>query len=180
MEGHAERMGGDTVNGPGFYKEDMGVLLYAETMVSGGAGFSLNATDHLTYAYPVEGWTWYESETDARIAEGLPVDTNATASVLDVLSTTPIDLAVLTVNLDYLAAFVNNTTVAAVSEDTARLVTLIEEMATFVGNPTPTAEQAFSAVRAVCENSVIVDRVALAVLADTIRYILQTPPGAQP
>jgi hypothetical protein len=94
-------------------------------------------------------------------------------TTLSVLQTTPIDLVELEANLEYLAVFVNNATVTSISRDTARLETLIDEMVAFVGETNPTPELAFSAIRAICENSVIVDRVALAVLADVIRYILR-------
>lgn len=96
-----------------------------------------------------------------------------TTSVLGVLATTPIDHAELTANLDYLAAFVGNSVVAGVPRDTARLAALIDTMVAFVANDAPTNAEAIAAIKAVCENSVTVDRVTLAVLADLIRYTLQ-------
>lgn len=157
-----------------FYKDDNGTLLYAATTVS-GPGYTLVAADHLSYSYPVHGWWWFDSEGAARTALGLPVDVDAVASVLDMLSTTPIDMAALTVNLDFLAAFVGDSTVSTVGQDITQLHSLIATMAAFVTNPAPTANEAFAAIRAVCENSVVVDRVTISVLADVIRYILQLP-----
>ena len=94
-------------------------------------------------------------------------------SILSALQSSPINVSELEANLDYLAAFVGNSAVAGVPRNTARLADLIDTMVEFVANPTPTNEDAVAAIKAVCENSVAVDRVALAVLADLIRYTLQ-------
>lgn len=56
----------------GFYKKDPGgPLLF-------GRYFVLNANYHLKrdekdlHVYPVDGWSWYDSEEDARVALGFP------------------------------------------------------------------------------------------------------------
>jgi hypothetical protein len=97
----------------------------------------------------------------------------AETSVLGILSTTPIDMTALTANLAYLSAFLGNATVVSLAQEQAQLTALIGTMVTFVGNPAPTLEQAVEAIKAVCESSVVVQRVTLSVLADTIRYTLQ-------
>ena len=59
------------MRGAGFYKLDGDMLLY-------GANFAVNANYELykeqkdTYTYPVDGWSWYESEQAACIANGIP------------------------------------------------------------------------------------------------------------
>lgn len=58
------------MDGPGFYKVD-GELLYAPVMVS-GPDWDLIAELRDSYAYPFEGWYWFESEIDARAFFGLP------------------------------------------------------------------------------------------------------------
>jgi hypothetical protein len=97
----------------------------------------------------------------------------AQQTILGALSSTPINEANLETNLEYLAAFLGNATVAGIGQEQARMASLISTMVTFVGTPAPTAEEAFAAVRAVCESSVITQRVTLNVLADVIRYVLQ-------
>ena len=62
------------MNGPGFYCSagDGQNVFYAANAVNGPNGLNLIATNHLTYTYPVSGWTWYETEDLARTAMGLP------------------------------------------------------------------------------------------------------------
>ena len=126
---------------------------------------------------PSVGWTYssgvfaYPGPTPAQVAaEILVVQTG----ILGYLSSSPINSTALQVNLAYLAAFVTNATVQSVPEDVTRMANNIATMGAFVGNASPTTADIIAALKAVCEDAVIVDRVALAVLADTIRYILQT------
>ena len=64
-------MDGDRMRGAGFYKLDDGMLLY-------GANFAVNANYELykeqkdTYTYPVDGWSWYESEQAACSGNAIP------------------------------------------------------------------------------------------------------------
>ena len=59
------------MRGAGFYKLDGDMLLY-------GANFAVNANYELykeqkdTYTYPVDGWSWYESEQAACSGNGIP------------------------------------------------------------------------------------------------------------
>jgi hypothetical protein len=55
----------------GFYKMDEEVLQYAQNFVC-GPGFDLDRSQKDSYSYPVEGWTWYDSVDEARVANGLP------------------------------------------------------------------------------------------------------------
>lgn len=55
----------------GFYKNDNGNLLFATNSVT-GPDFDLNRLDYSSYDYPVDGWSWFESEEDARLALGFP------------------------------------------------------------------------------------------------------------
>lgn len=48
----------------GFYKKDNDELFYAPNIVEGN-GFVLVAQDKDQYDYPVDGWTWFDSEEDA-------------------------------------------------------------------------------------------------------------------
>jgi hypothetical protein len=48
----------------GFYKKHSEELLYAPNIVEGN-GFVLVAQDKDQYDYPVDGWTWFDSEEDA-------------------------------------------------------------------------------------------------------------------
>jgi len=54
----------------GFYKLDQ-ELLFAPNFVDNIA-FSLLRERHTEYLYPVEGWTWFNSEALAREAFNLP------------------------------------------------------------------------------------------------------------
>lgn len=56
---------------PGFYKADDGQLLYGPVAVY-NATYELHADRHTEYAYPVDGWTWFDSEAEAREALGIP------------------------------------------------------------------------------------------------------------
>lgn len=54
-----------------FYKLDNGQLLYAPNSVF-NADYELHANQHETYTYPVHGWTWFETDVEAREYFGLP------------------------------------------------------------------------------------------------------------
>lgn len=50
----------------GFYKLDPGsILLYGPNFVI-NANYALYCNQHETYTYPVDGWYWFDSETEAR------------------------------------------------------------------------------------------------------------------
>jgi hypothetical protein len=53
-----------------FYKLD-GETLLSGTLVSGPT-YTLIASEHETYTYPVDGWYWFETEAEARAFYGLP------------------------------------------------------------------------------------------------------------
>lgn len=57
----------------GFYKNDSGILMCGPNYVIGPT-FELHAEQKDTYAYPVEGWTWYDSLDDACTAYGLNIE----------------------------------------------------------------------------------------------------------
>lgn len=59
------------MNGSGFYALVNNELLYASTYVR-GPNLLLHKYQRETYEYPVDGWTWFESEADARLSFGLP------------------------------------------------------------------------------------------------------------
>jgi len=63
-------MGGNNMSAA-FYKLDNEQLLYAPNSVL-HATYELHANLHATYAYPIDGWTWFESDTAARAYFGLP------------------------------------------------------------------------------------------------------------
>ncbi len=58
-------------NNSGFYKNDNGMLLFGPNDVT-GPSYDLKRSDHTSYDYPVDGWTWFESEEEARKALGFP------------------------------------------------------------------------------------------------------------
>lgn len=47
----------------GFYKVVNGTIQYEPNHVE-GPGFTLNRDSHADYSYPVDGWTWYDANTD--------------------------------------------------------------------------------------------------------------------
>jgi hypothetical protein len=56
----------------GFYKRDPGgILLFGRYFVL-NANYHLKRDDHASYDYPVDGWSWYDSEDEAREALGFP------------------------------------------------------------------------------------------------------------
>jgi len=56
----------------GFYKRDAGgILLFGRYFVL-NANYHLKREDHASYEYPVDGWSWFESDEAARVALGFP------------------------------------------------------------------------------------------------------------
>jgi hypothetical protein len=51
----------------GFYKLDEGQLLYGPNFVS-NANFELNRESKAEHTYPVDGWYWFDSESEAKKA----------------------------------------------------------------------------------------------------------------
>lgn len=58
----------------GFYKYMDEQLLYGPNYVEGN-GFLLLRQEKDQYAYPVDGWYWFESEEDAKVFFDLNSDT---------------------------------------------------------------------------------------------------------
>lgn len=56
-----------------FFKLDDEILLEAPTTVM-GPDYDLYAESHTEYEYPIEGWYWFDTELEARIFFGLPID----------------------------------------------------------------------------------------------------------
>jgi hypothetical protein len=56
----------------GFYKRDPGgILLYGRYFVV-NAKYHLKREEQASYEYPIDGWSWYDSEDEARSALGFP------------------------------------------------------------------------------------------------------------
>jgi hypothetical protein len=56
----------------GFYKLD-GTLLYGPNFVLGPYGtYELRKETYATHTYPVDGWYWFDTETDAKDFFGIP------------------------------------------------------------------------------------------------------------
>ena len=66
----------DNEDTSGFYMFDT-ELFYARVFVA-SAQFELNRGDKDKYTYPVFGWSWFDSEADARTFFGLPETTTET------------------------------------------------------------------------------------------------------
>jgi len=49
----------------GFYKTENDTILYAPNIVEGD-GYVLVAQDKDQYEYPIHGWTWFDSEEEAK------------------------------------------------------------------------------------------------------------------
>ena len=60
-------------NTSGFYKNEDSLLLFGPNGVSGPL-FDLNPSAHAEYTYPVAGWYWFDTEEEARLFFGLPVE----------------------------------------------------------------------------------------------------------
>lgn len=64
-------------NTSGFYKNEDGLLLFGPNGVSGPL-FDLHQANRTEYTYPVAGWSWFDTEEEARTFFGLPakIDTD--------------------------------------------------------------------------------------------------------
>ena len=69
-------MDGNRMN-PGFYKNDNGQLLYGPNFVL-NKDYELRAETHANHTYPVDGWSWFDSEDEAREELGIPAPTPET------------------------------------------------------------------------------------------------------
>jgi hypothetical protein len=49
----------------GFYKMDGGELLYGPNFIL-NKDFELRRETHTTHEYPVDGWSWFDSEESAK------------------------------------------------------------------------------------------------------------------
>ena len=49
----------------GFYKKENDTLFYAPNIIEGD-GYVLVAQDKDQYEYPIDGWTWFDSEEEAK------------------------------------------------------------------------------------------------------------------
>lgn len=58
---------------PGFYKNENGLLLYGPNFVL-NKDYELRAETHEGHEYPVDGWSWFDSEEEARDALGIPAE----------------------------------------------------------------------------------------------------------
>ena len=58
----------------GFYKLD-GDLLYGPNFVL-NANYELRRETHDKHAYPIDGWSWFDSEGEARLFFDLPAPTD--------------------------------------------------------------------------------------------------------
>lgn len=54
----------------GFYKNDNGDLLFGPNFVL-NANYELRRETHNQYTYPVDGWSWFNSEEEAKTAYNL-------------------------------------------------------------------------------------------------------------
>lgn len=73
----------------GFYKLD-GELLYGPNYVLNNA-YELRRESHGTYTYPVDGWHWFGSESEARQFFGLPdMPDNTTSAIAGVSAINPV------------------------------------------------------------------------------------------
>ena len=57
----------------GFYKNDNGTLLHGPNYVL-NKNYELHAETKDQHTYPVDGWTWFDSEEEARVALNVPVE----------------------------------------------------------------------------------------------------------
>jgi hypothetical protein len=129
---------------------------------------------------PARGWT-YNGSTFAYAEPVLTVEERAVlahsqaSGVLGILSSTPIDQAALTTNLDYLSHYLGNAQVQALPQLTSKMDSLVATLTTFYGLASPTAVQTAAGLKAQVELGVVVQRITLQVLADLIRYTLAKP-----
>ena len=58
-------------NTSGLYKNDNGVLLFAPNGVT-GPSYDLHPSMYAEQIYPIDGWSWFDTEEEARAFYGLP------------------------------------------------------------------------------------------------------------
>jgi hypothetical protein len=63
----------------GFYKAQDEQLIYAPNYVE-SSDYVLIAADKDGYIYPIDGWTWFESEEEANSSFGIIVVNTVTAN----------------------------------------------------------------------------------------------------
>lgn len=63
----------ETPDTSGFYKNDNGMLLHGPNYVL-NASYELRRENLATLTLPVDGWHWFESESEARAAFNIPED----------------------------------------------------------------------------------------------------------
>jgi hypothetical protein len=51
----------------GFYKEENGELIYGPNFVL-NKNYELRKETHEQHTYPVDGWYWFDSETEAKLS----------------------------------------------------------------------------------------------------------------
>lgn len=51
----------------GFYKEESGELIYGPNFVL-NKNYELRKETHEQHTYPVDGWYWFDSETEAKLS----------------------------------------------------------------------------------------------------------------
>ncbi len=56
----------------GFYKLDNDLLFGPNYVLN--ANYELRRDQHADYTYPVDGWYWFDSESEAREFFGLPIE----------------------------------------------------------------------------------------------------------
>lgn len=58
----------------GFYKYDEGGELFFGPNFVISADYHLKREEYTANTYPIDGWSWYNSEEEARVALGCPSD----------------------------------------------------------------------------------------------------------
>jgi|688.fasta_scaffold2270326_2 hypothetical protein len=60
------------MNTQGFYKYTNNELFYGPNFVI-NANYELIAENHEQYTYPVDGWSWFDSELEAKAFFNIPI-----------------------------------------------------------------------------------------------------------
>jgi hypothetical protein len=61
------------MNKPGFYKAENNELFYGPNYVLGINSENLYKENKDSYEFPINGWYWFDTEEEARIALNVPV-----------------------------------------------------------------------------------------------------------
>ena len=56
----------ETIDTSGFYKNDNGDLLYGTKIYGPYEQYLLDKENKNNYAYPIDGWYWFDSEKEAK------------------------------------------------------------------------------------------------------------------